>query len=292
MADRIPEKYRNLAMAVLGAAIFAGGMNLFVVPAGLYSGGFLGVGQIIRSLLVDFAHVNIPANIDVAGIILYIINVPLMVLAYRTMGRQFFISTLVVVTFQTVFLTVIPAPSENPILPDPLAAALVGAVTSGFGSGMILRCGSCGGGQDILGLYFMKKDRNFSVGKIAMIINVAVFAACALMYDLTTVIYSLIYVALYSFVIDHTHAQNQNMAAFIVTTSDRALAAIQQEANRTFTHWNGKGYFTDRDCHVVLIALSKYEVMKLKSAIREIDEHAFVTVLSVNDIIGNYNKHL
>lgn len=288
----IPEKYRKLALAILGALIFAAGMNLFIVPINLFSGGFLGVGQIVRTILVNYAHIPIPPNVDIAGIILYIINVPLLVLAYRSMGRWFFICTLITVTLQTVFLTVIPTPVDNPILTDPLAAAFVGGVIAGYGSGLILVNGSCGGGQDILGLYFMKKDRSFSVGKISMAINIVVFAACALMFDLTTVVYSLIYVAIYSYVIDHTHAQNQNMAAVIVTTNGDVLPAIQRETDRSFTHWDGMGYYSHKGCHVIFMALSRYESMKIGSVIKEIDAHAFVTFFNINTIVGNYDKHL
>ena len=110
MKALVSEKNKRLVLAVLGTLIFAAGMNLFIVPLNLYSGGFLGIGQIVRTLLVDYAHVPIPSNIDIAGIILYIINIPLLVLAYRSLGRWFFVSTIICVTFQTVFLTFIPSP--------------------------------------------------------------------------------------------------------------------------------------------------------------------------------------
>lgn len=126
MKALLSEKNRRLALAVLGTLIFAAGMNLFIVPLNLYSGGFLGIGQIVRTLLVDYAHVPIPSNIDIAGIILYIINIPLLVLAYRSLGRWFFVSTIICVTFQTVFLTFIPSPvppSCRISWPEPSSAA-------------------------------------------------------------------------------------------------------------------------------------------------------------------------
>mgnify|MGYP003484142823 CR=1 FL=1 len=47
------EKIKKLSIAVFGTFLFAAGMNLFVVSANLYSGGFLGIGQIIRTFLID-----------------------------------------------------------------------------------------------------------------------------------------------------------------------------------------------------------------------------------------------
>lgn len=291
MKQLLSDRTQKLAMAVLGTLIFAAGVNLFIVPITLYSGGFLGVGQIIRTLLIDYAHLPIPSNMDISGIVLYIINIPLLILAYRSMGRWFFVCTIVCVTFQTIFLTFIPIPSPA-ILPDRLAGAIVGGVVAGYGSGMALKNGGCGGGQDILGLYFMKKDRNYSVGKISMLINLAVYVACALMFDLTTVIYSLIYVAVYSFVTDYTHIQNQTMGAIIITTNDEILPTIQKITNRSATLWNGIRYFTQSDCKVIYVALSKYESMQISQAIKQIDDHAFVSFFKIDSITGNFSKHL
>lgn len=292
MKALLSEQNKKLAVAVFGTLIFAAGVNLFITPLNLYSGGFLGIGQIVRTLLVDYAHLPIPSNIDIAGILLYIINVPLLVLAYRSLGRRFFVSTIVCVTFQTVFLTFIPVPTANPILTDRLAGAIVGGAVAGFGSGMTLRNGGSGGGQDILGLYFMKKDRNFSVGKLSMMVNVAVYVACMLMFDLTTVVYSLIYVAVMNFTTDRFHSQNQNMAAIIVTTNDEVLPTVKQITDRSATYWDGIRYFTKSDCRMIFIALSQYEAIKIGKAVKELDDHAFITFFHIDTIVGNYSKHL
>ena len=163
---------------------------------------------------------------------------------------------------------------------------------AGYGCGLTLRNGGCGGGQDILGLYFMKKSRNFSVGKISMMINIAVYVACAIMFDLTTVVYSLIYVAVYSFVTDLTHTQNQNMAALIITTNDEVLPAIQKIINRSATYWGGIRYYAKSDCKVIFVALSKFEGIQISRAIQELDDHAFVTFFKADAIVGNFLKHL
>lgn len=282
---------RRLFFAVLGTLILALGVNLFIVPVGLYSGGFLGVGQILRTLLVDYAHLPIPANIDIAGVILYLIDIPLFFLAYRSLGRRIFAVTLVCATMQSVFLTLVPVPAQ-PILSDPLAAALIGGAVSGYGCGMTLQNGGSCGGQEILGMYFMKRDRSFSVGKIAMLINVVVFAACALMFDLTTVIYSLIYVAVYSFVTDHTHAQNQNVAAIIVAARDDVLPAIRQELARGATYWDGVGSYEGGQHRVIYMVLSKYEAMQLRRVLHQVDPGAFAAFFPVDSIDGNFDKHL
>ena len=77
---------KKLIIAIAGTLLYAIGMNVFIVPLGLYSGGFMGLGQLIRTLLVNYCHIN-PGNIDIAGIVYYIINIPLFILAYKKIGR-------------------------------------------------------------------------------------------------------------------------------------------------------------------------------------------------------------
>jgi len=278
-------------MAVLGTLLFALGMNIFIVPIGLYSGGFLGIGQILRTILVDYIGVPIPKNIDIAGILLYIINLPLLVLAYKHLGKRFFFNTIICVTAQTIFFTIIPIPS-TPILEDQLSASIVGGIIAGYGCGMTLQNGGSGGGQDILGLYMMKRNRNFSVGKLSMMINVLVYAACAIMFNFTIVIYSLIYVAVYNFVTDHTHSQNQNMAAIIITNSEEIMPAINHKLNRSATYWTGHGSYTNKECKVIYTALSKYEAMQLRQMVKQFDPHAFIVFSDIKNIFGNFDKHL
>ena len=63
-------------LAVLASFIYSAAMNLFVVPVGMYSGGLMGICQVIRTLLVE--HLGLSANIDIASIIYFLLNLPLL----------------------------------------------------------------------------------------------------------------------------------------------------------------------------------------------------------------------
>ena len=140
----------RLAMAVLGALIYAVGINFFVTPLGLITGGLMGLCQLIRSGILLALHMDAP-SFDFAGLILYAFNVPLLIVAYRLLGRQFFRNTLICATAYTVFLSAVPVPAA-PIVDDVLTGCLLGGVISGVGSGLALTSGCCGGGLDLLGL--------------------------------------------------------------------------------------------------------------------------------------------
>ena len=68
MEGEIAEESKRLAIAIGGAASYSAGGNLFIVPAGVYSGGIRGFAQIVRTILVSYLHLPIQ-NVDIAGLI-------------------------------------------------------------------------------------------------------------------------------------------------------------------------------------------------------------------------------
>ena len=184
------KKIKQYGIIIIGAFLFCLGVNLFISPLGLYNGGVVGISQIIRTIIVDyFPSVK---NFEIAGIINFIINIPLLLIAYKSISKKFFIRTVVSVISQTIFFTVITIPSTA-IIDDPLAACLIGGIITGAGIGITLKAGGSGGGIDILGVYFTKKYKNFSVGKLGIIINAIIYGICAILFELPTAIYSVIY---------------------------------------------------------------------------------------------------
>ena len=68
-------RWLRLVAAVAGEFIAAAAVNLFIVPLGLYSGGIMGVCQLIRTLLLDYTGLTFGSH-DIAGILYFILNLP------------------------------------------------------------------------------------------------------------------------------------------------------------------------------------------------------------------------
>ena len=200
-------------ISIFGAFLYAAGINLFVVPAGLYTGGVMGVCQVIRTILAEFFHLDF-GNLDIAGIIYYIINVPIFIIAFTRLGRKFFAKTLITVTAITVFMSVIP---PVVIVEDVMAACIVGGIVSGAGVGILLRMGSSGGGMDVVGVLLTKWKRDFSVGKVNLLVNLVLYGTCLFLFDVEVVVYSIIYAAVYSVAMDKMHTQNINVEVNVIT---------------------------------------------------------------------------
>ena len=280
----------GLFYAVCGGVLFAAGVNLFITPLDLYNGGFMGIAQLIRTLLTSVFHLSF-GQTDIAGIVYFLINLPLLYLAWQKMGNGFFARTVFTVIVQTAALTLIPIP-ERSIIDDRLTSCIIGGLIAGFGSGLVLRGGSSGGGQDILGLYFTKKFRNFSVGKMSNIINIFVYGVCLLMFDLEIVIYSLIYGVIYAMACDRIHIQNINMSVMIFTKKLGISKAIMEETGRGVTNWDGAGAYTNETSYILFVMISKYEVNQIRRIVQNIDPNAFMIFTEGCSVEGNFEERL
>jgi len=285
------QKVNQLVWAIGGAFLFAVGINLIITPLGLYNGGFMGMAQLIRTFLVECLNLSFLGQIDIAGIIYLIINVPLLYLAWRSMGRGFFIRSIITIIIQTVFLTVIPVPA-SPIIEDMLTACIIGGLIAGAGVGMILRGGSSGGGQDIVGVYCAKRFPNASVGKFSIMMNVAVYAVCALLFDIKIVIYSIIYATVLGLATDRIHIQNINTSVMIFTKKLGISRAIMEEIGRGVTNWNGQGAYTSETSYILYVMISKYEENQIKRIVQGIDPNAFMIFSEGSRVVGNFEKRL
>ena len=287
--NMVYEGKRTLA-CIVASLMYAIGVNLFVVPAQLYSGGLMGICQVIRTLLVEYLHMNFH-SFDIAGIIYYIINVPIFIIAFTRMGRKFFAKTLVTVTAMTVFLSVVPIVQ---VVDDTVAACVVGGIISGAGIGIILRMASSGGGLDVVGVLLTKWRRDFSVGKVYLIVNLSLYIICLFLFDIEIVVYSVIFASVHSLAIDKVHIQNINVEANIITKLNNVdlEKAIMEEIGRGLTKWTTLGAYTYEQSHMLYITLSKYEVSRLKAVVHKYDPNAFIVINEGVAVDGNFLKKL
>jgi len=276
-------------ITVLGNLTYAAGVNLMITPIHLYSGGFTGITQLIRTFLLEFLHVPQIPGVDYMGVIYFLINLPFFLMAYRVMGRKFCITTLISIGMASLFLVLIPVPS-TPIVSDKILASLVGGLGSGFGAGLVLRAGSSQGGQDLVGVCLAKTHPDFKVGVIGIIISVCIYTICLFMYDVETVLYSIIFAVATGVLIDKVHTQNIKIECMIFTKKEGLAEAILNELSRGVTVWEGAGAYTNESSHVLLTVISKYEEVHLREIIARVDPNAFMVITDNARVAGNFQK--
>lgn len=183
---------KRLVIIIVSSLVYALSVNLFLVPSGVYCGGLFGICQVIRTLLTE--KLGLSFGFDIASLIYYIINIPILLYAWFKISRGFLLRTLLCLSVMTAALSLIPLSS---LLPDDrLASCVIGGIIAGAGAGLYLRMGSSGGGFDIIGLVLVRHSMSSSIGKINLLVNAVLFLCCGFLFDIETVIYSMIFTAI------------------------------------------------------------------------------------------------
>jgi uncharacterized membrane-anchored protein YitT (DUF2179 family) len=190
-------------MCVLGGIIYSVGINLLILPFGLYIGNLTGIAKIILELLQNM----IPGLHDATGLILLALNIPLLVIAFSSINRKFFLKTIVTVITVSAVMTFIPVKAIIPGLDDLLTLSILGGLFCGFGVGLSLRAGGSSGGVDILGVLITLKKPDFSVGRVSLLISLIVYAYVLFTRPPVIVIYSIIFTMIFSLTVDRVHYQ-------------------------------------------------------------------------------------
>ncbi len=277
----------RLLVAAVGVVIMAIGINIFTTPLHLYTTGLMGYAQVLRTVLEQYLGIRVTA-IDLAGVFYYMINVPILLLTARTLGKAFALRTIVYTTLYSAATAFIPVPAE-PLVTDPLTGILVGAICIGVGDGLVLTCGCSIGGLDMLGLYFAKK-RGTAVGAFGTYANVALFVVCFFLFDFSVVLYSLIYMVFSNMLLDRMHQQNINLQVFIFTKNRQGEieSRIMEETGRGVTCWVGEGAYTGEKNHVLCTCINRYEREKIERIAKDVDPYAFIIAIPGVYINGNF----
>lgn len=280
---------KNYLMIILGSVMFSFALNVFIVPHGLYNGGFVGIAQIITTLIQE--NTNIVIRFNIAGLINFIMNIPLFFLTYKVLSKRFFLGSIVSIITITISMALIPI-SSTPLLGDMLASCIIGGIIGGLGIGITLLSGASGGGLDIIGVYTAMKFKNFSVGKLQLSINLCIYLTCAILFDIQIAIYSIIYQVVFSLIVDKIHYQNIEISVMIFTKNNEIKNRINKDLRRGVTYWRGMGAYTNDETDVLVTIVSKYEISRLKRLVLELDSNAFLVISDGVHVTGGYEKRL
>ncbi|MBR3362076.1 MAG: YitT family protein [Lachnospiraceae bacterium] len=286
----VATELKRAIAATLGGLLYSLGVNLFIVPLGLYNGGLMGYCQLIRTLLITYLHITPP--FDIAGILYFLANIPIMIISWIKLDKKFVFRAILNIAVVTLFLSIIPVKAV--IQGDIITNCLVGGVITGAGTGVSLWAATPGGGTDLIGLMLIKKGTRFSVGRLNLLVDVVLYVICLLMFNIQVAIYSIVFSAVSTFVIDKLHQQNINVQALIVTDnpSEELRKALIQKLDRGITKLPAEGGYSGKDKTAFMIVLSKYEAPELVATVKEHDPDAFITFNEGTRIFGNFERRL
>lgn len=280
-------KAKRLAIDILydfiGASIYALGIHSFTVPNNIAPGGVTGLSTIINHF--------IGSPIGLTG---FIINIPLLFMGLKFLGKKFTIKTLksVVILSFTIDVIFLKMPVY---LGDPILAALFGGVCTGVGLGTIFLRGSTTGGTDIVSRLIHLKYPHVSLGKLLLCIDAMVVILAVFTFrNIETALYAFITMFVSSRIIDALiYGVDRGKLILIVSPHAQEITQkVIESMNRGATILKAVGAYSSEERHVIMCAIRNPEFYQLKQIVNEIDPTAFMIVTEAGEVIGEGFKSI
>ena len=282
------DKNKNTAYVIIGGFLFGATINLLILPIGLYNGGFTGIALILRDILTDY--LKLAPNFEISGILTFLLNVPIIIFAYKRMSRRFVINSILTMLSQTITMTLLPIPT-TPIISDTFITLIMAAGIGAWGIALAFRGRGSGGGLDIIGIYYSQNNKG-SVGKIYNVVNFFIYLYCLVFYNLEIALYSFVYSMIFAFTLDKFHHSNIEVSVMVFTHNKEIKTVINKEMRRGATYWQGFGSYTDAPMEVFVSVVSQDEVEKLKALVHALDPKAFIIITENLKVVGGFEKRL
>lgn len=264
----------------LGSTIQAIALRLFFVPADLASGGVSGIAQLIN----HFTGWQI-------GLMVFIGNIPLFILGWKYLGGKKFATRTVfaIVTFSllTDLLPYIPYLPKDGLTHDMVLNSLYGAVTAGFGYGLVYKGQGTSGGSDILAR-ILNHRKGIPVTQSYLLTDAVVVLGAGFVFGWDKALYAIITLYVSGLVVDTTMDGSGTVRTAMIITREPKLVAksIMEILERGVTTLQGTGEYTGEKRELVYVVITRSEVQMLKSIVNDADPNAFMVVGAAHEVLG------
>ena len=268
---------KSLPIVALGNTVMAAAIVLFILPAGLITGGTAGLGIIMQHL----TGMSLP-------VFSAIFNVTMFLLGLVCLGKTFAATTLVSTVLSPVMLAVMQhIVGDYVICDDVLLCVLFGGILVGVAIAMVVRAGSSTGGMDIPPL-LLQKFAGIPVSKSLYAFDLVIIAGQTVLVAPDMLLYGVLMVLVYTVVIDKLMAQGdaQIQLQIVSEESDAIRRAILQDVDRGVTVLHGQTGYFQQETDVLFTIISPRERHRTEQLIRRIDPHAFIIISHVTRVSG------
>ncbi|WP_100330570.1 YitT family protein [Bacillus xiapuensis] len=273
---------KKAIIVIIGAFLSAAAMNLFLIPANVYASGFTGLAQLISTIVSTYTPLQLST-----GLLLVLLNIPVIILGWRKVGKSFTVYSFLSVMITSFFLTIIPV---KPLSEDILLNAVFGGVIAAVGIGLTLKWGASTGGLDIIAMILSRmKDR--PIGNYFFIMNSVIILTAGQLFGWEKALYTLVALYATTRVVDAVHTRHTKLTAMIITSKTEELKnAIYEKLERGITVLPAKGAFSGQQREMLMVVITRYELFNLERILKEVDPSAFTNVVETTRIYGFFRR--
>lgn len=261
-------------IVTLGCMIMAFNVNYFFLGNKLAQGGVGGLSLIVHYL----SHIDI-------SYIYFGLNVPLIIVAYIFIGKEFVVKTLYATVVLTISLKIFGNFREP--LDEILMASILGGALNGIGIGIVFYAGGSTGGTDIIAK-IINKYYGIALGKVLLAMDFIILSLVAFIFGKIIFMYTLISLIVTAKIVDliQEGIYSAKGVTIITNKTEELKNRIMQDVERGLTIINAQGAYTQRDVSMLYCVVGKYQLMKVKNLVKEVDPEAFMIVSHVHEVIG------
>lgn len=270
--------FRKLVLIFIGSILFSLGLEAFLVPNQIIDGGIIGISIILSHLL----EWNL-------GIVLFILNLPFLVIGYKTIGRSFALYTLYAVSIMS--LGTIFFHHLEPVTSNPLLAAIFGGIIMGIGVGLVIRFGGSLDGTEIVAIV-LSSNKPISVGEVVLFFNIFILGSSGFVFGWENAMFSMIsYFVIFKMIDLVIEGLDETRSIMIISNQSEEIAsAILTKLGRGVTYLHGEGAYTNDKKKIIFCVITRLEEAQLKSIVENIDPECFITIGHIHEVKGGRFK--
>lgn len=275
------QQYKDFVFIAFGILLYSFGYTAFILPEKVVMGGVAGI-----SALLYYAFGFPP------GISIWVLNVTMLITAFRALTHQFTLRTVIGVSIMSAFIGFLqPFMEAHPIITageDKFMHVLLGGALSGAGLGLVFSHNGSTGGTDII-IALLNKHFRMSFGRAMQFIDITIISSSYLLFhSAETIVYGIAFTLIASYVCDYVVNGSRQTVEFIIISKEYEKIAdtINKKVHRGVTLIKGQGWYSKREADILIVLARKYESQEVFYYIKSIDPNAMVSQSFCQGVFG------
>lgn len=266
----------DFILLIIGCAIMAIATSFFLLPNQLSSGGFTGIATITYYLL------KWPV-----GIVILALNIPLFILSYFRIGKEFLIKGILGTIFLSIFIDIFD--KFKPLTQDRILGCVYGGIIMGIGMSLVLKGSSSTGGTDLLSYIIRSYKPYYRTSNLIVIIDIVIVSLNVFfLRDIEIGLYSAITIYLMGKMLDIIfEGVYFTKMIFIVSDKYEEIAKeIEENVRRGITGLQARGMYTNEEKMMLWCISSRNETIRIKQICKRIDRNSFIVISNAREAYG------
>lgn len=285
MSGEKREKYVSLGARIFGitmaSLLYAVGVGMFLNPNNLAPGGVSGIAIILKKIFPVLPGV---------GMLILIINIPIMIVGWKKFGPRFIISTSYALVISSLFIDIIPKMIDvDSVSDNPMLSSIIGGAAFGLAMGLLFRMETTTGGMDIIVKIVRGKYPHLKTGQIYLLLDIVILIASAFAFsNVEVALYAAIAIYVSTLVMDKAiYIGDEATLIYIMSKKRKQIADyMMKELDVGVTFIKSKGAYSNTDGEIIMCVMRKQRLAKVRTALKETDPEAFMIVTSANEVFG------